>query len=237
LDSAIPAIPLDAISAFLDRSRVVDRKVLNDAAYVISGHEGRIALGKGDIIYSRDGFVGEIEQYNTYGVFREGGRFVDPDTGEELGVEAKEIGMGRIIDKDDDVGTMKLSSTEEEVRYEDRLLPTEESSVIPTFFPSAPKKEDIEGRIIAILGGVSQIGQYDVIAINRGERDQLEVGNIMAIYHESGQARDRIRKEMVQLPPQRAGLMMIFKTFEKMSYALVLKAERPLAVKDLVRQP
>ena len=236
LDSAIPAIPLDAINAFLNRTRVVERQVLNDAAYIVAGHEGRITLGKDDKVYSRDGLKGIADLYNVYGVFRPGELFVDPDTGEELGVEAQEIGMGRIIAKDDDIGTMNLSSTEEEVRLEDRLLPTEEANVIPTFFPSAPSQE-LEGSIIAVLGGVSQIGQYDVVAINKGEREQLEVGNIMAIYHQSGKARDRIRKELVQLPPERAGLLMIFKTFEKMSFALVLKAERPLAVADLVRNP
>ena len=108
--------------------------------------------------------------------------------------------------------------------------------VVPTFFPSSPKSEP-DAKIISVLGGVSKVGQFDVVAINRGERDEIEVGNVMAIYHMSGAVKDRIRNDIVDLPPERGGLLMVFRVFEKMSYGLVLKAQRPLAVFDELRSP
>ena len=162
--------------------------------------------------------------------------YIDPDTGEELGVQAMEVGLGKIIGKERDISTLKLSSSEEEIRLKDRLLPTGENKVIPTFFPSAPEG-DVSGKIISVLGGVSQVGQYDVVAINRGEREGFEVGNVLAIYHNNGKVLDRIKNELVQLPSERAGILMVFRVFEKMSYGLVLKAQRPLAIMDELRNP
>ena len=236
LDTVIPAIPLDVISPFLKRSRVTDQKTLDEAAYVISGHEGRIATGAGDLLYGRDGTVGELAQFSTYGAYHPGQAYVDPDTKELLGIEALEVAVGKVIAKDDDISTIRLVSSEREVVPEDRLLPSEEEKVIPTFFPSSPENE-ITGKIISVLGGVTQLGPYDVVAINLGERESIDVGNIMAIYHDSGMVKDRVKNEMVQLPPERAGILMVFRTFEKMSYALVLKAQRPLSIGDELRNP
>ena len=236
LDTVIPAIPLDAIDAFLTRSRIVDEETLAGAAYVISGHEGRIVSGAGDKLYARDGLVESANLYSTYGVYRPGDHYIDPDTNEDLGVEALEMGLGKIIKKDADISTMRLNTSVEEIRLKDRLLPTEEIQVVPTFFPSPPSQE-INGKIISVLGGVTQVGQYDVVAINKGERDQIVVGNVLAIYHKSGQVKDRVRNELVQLPSERGGILMVFRVFEKMSYALVLKAQRPLAVLDELRNP
>ncbi len=236
LDTVIPAIPLDAISAFLKRSRVVDAEVLAQATYVIAGHEGRIITGGGDKLYARDYQDGGVTLYSSYGVYRPGDPYVDPDTGEVLGIEALEVGLGKIIEKEDEVSVMRLASSEQEIRLRDRLLPTEQVDVVPTFFPSSPKNEP-DAKIISVLGGVGQVGQFDVVAINRGAREEIEVGNVMAIYHMSGAVKDRIRNDVVELPPERGGLLMVFRVFEKMSYGLVLKAQRPLAVMDELRSP
>lgn len=235
IDSVIPAIPLGSIDAFLTRSRVVTVGQMNAAPYVVSGHEGRIISGGGDSLYARD-LNQELELYTSYGIFRPGNVYVDPDTGENLGLEALEVGTGKVVEKSGDVATLALNTSTEEVRLRDRLLPTQEELLIPTFFPSSAKL-DSNGKIIAVLRGVSQVGQYDVVALNRGERDKVEVGNVMAIYHDAGTVKDRIRNELIALPLERAGMLMVFKVFEKMSYGLVLKAQRPLAVFDEVRNP
>ncbi len=235
IDSVIPAIPLGAIDAFLTRSRVVTADEMSSAPYVVSGHEGRIIAGGGDSFYARD-MEQQLKLYSTYGIFRSGNIYVDPDTGENLGLEALEIGMAKVVETSGDIATMALNSSNEEVRLQDRLLPTKDEKLIPTFFPSSPEL-DSNGKIIAVLHGVSQVGQYDVVAINRGERDRVAIGNVMAIYHNAGTVKDRIRNEVIALPLERAGMLMVFKVFEKMSYALVLKAQRPLAVYDEVRNP
>jgi len=236
LDTVIPAIPLEAIDAFLTRSRVVDSATLNNASYVISGHEGRILSGAEDKLYARDHLDNGLTLYSTYGVYRPGDAYIDPDTNEILGVEALEVGQGKVIQKDDDISTLRMNTTTEEVRLQDRLLPTEESKLIPTFFPSAAKLAQ-PAKIISVLGGVTQVGQYDVVAVNRGERENIEVGNVMAVYHKSGTVKDRMKNDIVELPPERAGILMVFKVFDKMSYGLILEAQRPLSLYDELRNP
>jgi len=90
---------------------------------------------------------------------------------------------------------------------------------------------------MAVEGGVSQVARMDVVVINRGEREGLMVGNVLQIFKEGGVIRDRIAGDSVQLPDEKAGLLMIFRSFEKMSYGLVLEAERPLSVGDRVSNP
>jgi hypothetical protein len=161
---------------------------------------------------------------------------VDPETQEVLGREAIYIGLGQAVGQEDDIATMYMLNSREEVQIGDRVLPTEERRVDSTFFPSAPEST-IDGQIIAVFGGVTQVGQFDVVVINRGERENMKVGNVLAIYKRGALARDRVANETIRLPAERAGLMMVFRTFEKLSYGLVLMAETPLAVSDLVKNP
>ena len=232
LESAIPAIRLDAIQSFLVQNRVVEPNVLTGAPYVIQGERERLVLGAGDRLYVR-GVLPDSESFN---VVREGNLYVDPVTQEILGQEASYIGLGQAVAQEDDIATMFMSSSREEVQIGDRILTTEERRVDSTFFPSAPQ-DDIKGEIISVFGGVTQVGQFDVVVINRGEREGIDVGNVLAIYKRGALARDRIANETIRLPSERAGLMMVFRTFEKLAYGLVLMADRPLSVTDEVKNP
>jgi hypothetical protein len=232
LESAIPTIRLDAIQGFLVQNRVVEPQQLNAAPYVIQGENERLVLGAGDRLYVR----GVLPDSESFSVVRRGPLYVDPETGEVLGQEATYIGLGQTVAQDNDIATMLLRSTREEAQIGDRILPTEERKVDSTFFPSAPDG-DVNGQIISVFGGVTQVGQYDVVVINRGVREGMEVGNVLAIYRRGALARDRIAKENVRLPSERAGLLMLFRVFDKLAYGLVLQTERPLAVEDEVRNP
>lgn len=232
LESAIPAIRLDAIQGFLVNNRIVDPSVLDGAPYVVQGDSERLVLGAGDRLYVR-GLLPESESFN---VVRRGPLYVDPQTKEVLGREATYIGLGQAVAQENDVATMFMTDTREEVQIGDRVLPTEERRVDSTFFPSAPDGA-VDGEIISVFGGVTQVGQFDVVVINRGEREGVAVGNVLAIYKKGALARDRIANETIRLPSERAGLMMVFRTFEKLSYALVMVTERPLAVFDEVKNP
>jgi hypothetical protein len=136
----------------------------------------------------------------------------------------------------DDIATVDIIRTYEEVRPGDNLLPSEDRSVDSVFFPSAPDV-DIEAQIIAVEGGVTQVGKFNVVMINRGEREGLQVGNVLAIYKTGEVVADRVRGGKVALPDERAGLLMVFRTFEKMSFGLVLETDRALAVNDKLRNP
>jgi len=230
----IPAIPLDAIAPFLNRSRVVSGAEIEASPYVVAGDQRRIVLGAGDQLYAR----GEFDDANpAYAVFRKGDPYIDPDTQENLGISAKDIALTKVLSIDDDIATLHVNTSNEEIRIGDHLLPTDEGVVDSTFHPSRPDG-DVDGTIIAVLGnGVTQVGQYHVVAINRGEREGIKRGNVLSIHQKGEIVKDRKANELIQLPDQRAGIMMIFRTFEKVSLGLVLKADRPLAVLDKVHNP
>jgi hypothetical protein len=232
LESAIPAIRLDAIQSFLVQNRIVEPEELMAAPYVLQGEGERLVLGAGDRLYVR-GVLPDSEGFN---IVRRGPLYVDPDTKEVLGQEATYIGLGQTVAQEGDIATMLLRSTREEAQIGDRVLPTEERRVDSTFFPSAPADE-VDGQIISVFGGVTQVSQYDVVVINRGEREGIQSGNVMAIYKRGALAKDRIANETVRLPSERAGLMMVFRVFEKLSYGLVLVTDRALEITDEVRNP
>ncbi len=230
---AIPSIPLDEINSFLSRSRVMTAEELEKAPHVVSGEAKRLVLGKGDRLYARGEFDTGVP---VYGIYRKGETYVDPDTGELLGVQAIDIGSGKMRALEGEIATLLMTRTTEEVRVGDRLLVEETRPIDSTFFPSAPSF-DVDATIIAVEGGVTQVGKYDVVIINRGEREGMEVGNVLAVYKDGGTIKDRVKGDVVELPDERAGLVMVFRTFEKLSLGLVLEADRPLAIKDLVRNP
>lgn len=230
---AIASIPLDRINNFLSRSRVVDEGQLEIAPYVVSGESQRLITGEGDRVYARGEFDPSIA---AYGIYRKGQTYIDPVTKEVLGIEAIDIASARMRALDEDIATLAITRSTQEVRLGDRLLEGEERSIDSTFYPSAPETE-VDGEIIAVEGGVTQVGKMSVVVINRGEREGMKVGNVLAIYKLGGTVRDRVKGDFVKLPDERAGLMMVFRVFEKLSLALVLEAERPLSVKDKVKNP
>lgn len=232
-DDAISAIPLDKIDVFLSRSRIVEPGDLEKSPYILAGQQQHVIVGAGDRAYARGNFA---SQYSNYGIYRKGQSFKDPETKEFLGVYAQGIGTVSVVAMGDDVATLDVVRTYEEVRPGDNLLPSEDRSVEAIFFPSAPDT-DINAQIIAVEGGVTQVGKFNVVMINRGDREGLQVGNVLAIYKTGEVVADRVKGGKVVLPDERAGLLMVFRTFEKMSFALVLEADRALAINDKARNP
>nr|WP_298111970.1 LysM peptidoglycan-binding domain-containing protein [uncultured Pseudomonas sp.] len=231
---AIPAIPLEAINSFLLSNRIVDTPEQFEAApYIVAGNAERVVSGSGDRVYARGSFD---ESAPVYGIFRQGKTYIDPETQEFLGINADDIGGGEIVAEEGDIGTMMLTRTTQEVRLGDRLFPTEERAINSTFMPSEPANE-IRGLILDVPRGVTQIGQFDVVTLNKGARDGLVEGNVLAIYKTGETVRDRVTGESVKIPDERAGLLMVFRTYDKLSYALVLNATRQLAIMDKVRNP
>lgn len=232
LTTAIPAIPLDAISQFLNESRIVDREELEAAPYVLVGKGDHILTGAGDDLFAR----GDVGDYKSMGIFRSNKTYVDPETNEFLGLEAKSIAKAKVKAINGEVVTLNVQRSSSEILQGDRLLPTDDRTINSMFHPSEPEGE-VNGYMIDVVDGVSQIGQYAVVVINKGERDGVKEGNVLAVYKKGGIVQDPYTKEKIELPADRAGVLMVFRTFEKMSYGLVLKALRPLSLMDEVRNP
>jgi hypothetical protein len=235
LERAIPVIPLDQIDAFLLRHRIVDTDSFGRAAYVLAGDQGHLISAPGDLIFSRGGFP---EGERVFGIYRPGQVYRDPVSQELLGMEARDIGSAELVSgAAEEVKELEIVRVTEEVRIRDRLLPMQERILDATFHPRPPGGQIEDGFMIAVDGGVSQIGTWDIVVINKGVRDRLEIGHVLAIYQSGEVVYDEIAGENVQLPDARAGLAMVFEVFEKSSYAIVLKANRPLKILDKVRTP
>lgn len=236
LDSEIPAIPLDAIQSFLVSHRIVTKEDLETAPYVVAGHDDRIVLGAADYFYARDPNKNWEDASLAYGIYRGGETFFDPVTGENLGHEAQQIGLGKFIEQTDDIGRVKLIESDEEVRIGDVLLPTLQQRLQSVFHPKSPDIE-IDGRIIHVFAGVRNVSQYDVVVINKGSREQLEMGDVLATYRVGEKVRDRKTNELLQLPSERSGLLVVFRVFEKLSFGLIVKSYKSITVMDEVKNP
>ncbi len=181
------------------------------------------------------------EQIGTYEVVRPGQVYEDPETGETLGYEVIRLADARVTRSksgDDEVTTLTISRAYQEILNGDRLLPNEQQKLDFHFFPRPPERA-INGQIISVFHGLSQIGQYNVVVVNKGQEDGLEPGHVLAIYQEGGTAKDPHSRFglHVELPDERAGIMMVFRTYERVSYALVMEAYRSLHIHDRVTNP
>jgi nucleoid-associated protein YgaU len=231
---AIPSIPLGAINSYLLSNRIVDDPAtFKNAPYIVAGNAESVLSGVGDRVYARGNFD---SAHTVYGIFRQGKTYTDPVTGKVLGINADDIGSGEVVAHEGDVATLILQRSTQEVRLADRLFTSEERPINSTFFPSAPDVK-IDGLIIDVPRGVTQIGVFDVVTLDKGRRDGLVEGNVLAIYKTGEQVRDDVSGERIKIPDERSGLLMVFRTYEKLSYGLVLHATRSLTVMDKVRNP
>lgn len=234
LSVAIPAIPLQAIKRYLNDSRVVKLDELEKAPYVVSGSDNHIVAGAGDRVYVRGK---PLEEGGTYGVYRAGVRYVDPDTQKVLGYEAMAVGVGKISAVNAGVGSFDITRTiDQEVRIEDKLLTLEERVVPSVFQPHNPAGVR-PGRIIRVFGSIDSAANNSVIVINRGSMDGVRQGDTFALYEHGKTIVDRVSNEPVKLPSEREGLAMVFRTFDKVSYALVLRGTGVIKVGDEIRPP
>lgn len=230
---AIPAIPREFIDGFLSDNQIIDPNDINTAPYILGGAEGRLVLGQGDRLYARGKFE---PAFPAYDIYRAGESYYDPVTEEFLGFEGLNLGMVSFENLEKDIATLTVVRSNQNLSVGDRLLSTDDDTLIGTYFPSAPET-DIRGHVLAVMRGVKAIGQFDVVLLSKGAREGLTPGNIMNIWRIGDVVVDPVEKERVRLPSEQAGLLMVFKTFEKMSYGLVLEANRPMGVGDEVRAP
>lgn len=234
-DDAIAMIPFDAISPYLNSSRVVSKDELANAPYIIDFVGEHLIAGTGDEIYVRSILKPEFLTYTTY---RLGETYINPQSGEILGYAAEYIADNTIVNLGDPA-TLRITNANSVVRRGDRLMPTSTDTLVFNYFPKPPKKF-IQGLIISVLNGVQEIGTYDIIVLNKGARDGLKVADILTIMQAGKVISDPYNKnqdEWVTLPDQKAGVAMVFRVFDRVCYALVMQATRNIRKLDKVQTP
>ncbi|MCL6268535.1 LysM peptidoglycan-binding domain-containing protein [Sansalvadorimonas sp. 2012CJ34-2] len=234
LVDAIPAIPLDAIHSFLGVSRVMDSQdAIEKAPRVLANGQERVISGAGDTLYARGDFSRGDRKY---GAFRSGETYKDPKTGEELGILMQHVGSLTMKGLQNDVATMFVTKATKEVRVNDRLLVSEERRLATSFSPDTPDNPYVEGVIIDVVGGIHNIGIFNNVVVNLGSKDRMKDGDVLAIYR-SRNSKDKRSGQTLKLPAQRVGLVMIYRTYSKVSFAVVMQATQPLATGDVLKAP
>ncbi|WP_136248005.1 LysM peptidoglycan-binding domain-containing protein [Halomonas borealis] len=230
---AIAPIPLSSVRLFLRDHRVIDDPASLEAlGYVVGGDDGRLISGAGDRFYAR----GRMPESGRMGLYRRGERYLDPTSGDPLGLELERVGEARWLRQEGDIAVLEATQAYQEIRNGDIVLPREASELATEFQPRAPDRA-VEGHILSVPGGVRFIGRGRMVALDRGIRDGLAPGHVLAVEQRGELVDDPRTGEPLRLPGEQAGLVMVVHPFEKMSYGLVMRASHPLEVGDRLSTP
>lgn len=232
---AIAMIPMGAIRPFLISPKVLNEDELNSTPYIVAFADEHIIAATNANIYVRAILKRDFMYYTTY---RVGETYKDPDTDEILGYEAIHIADNTVIALGDPA-TLSTTRALREVRLGDHLMPAEEVNLDFNFYPIAPS-EKIDATIIASMVASQEIGQFDIVVLNKGAKDGLKLGHILDTVQEGQLIKDPYNQtghELVKLPNRKSGSLLIFRTFDRVSYGLIMHASRNIRVLDKVRTP
>lgn len=226
---AVEPIPMEIAQAFLREHRVVDNaEALQALAYVIAGDDRRLISGAGDQLYAR----GDVPLHGQLGIYRQSETYQTLE-GTPLGIELTKVGAARHISSEGDIVQLEVVSSHQEVRVNDIVLPLDDLEQSTELIPRAPLNA-IEGRIIAVPGGVRFIGRFQIVTLDRGTLDGLQPGHVLQVNQQGELINDPRTQELIQLPNTEAGVVMVFKPYDHVSYALVMQASNVLEVGDQV---
>ncbi len=262
-DASIPTLAPSAIEPFLTEAMIVDEASFATAPRIVATQEGRVLLSRGDRAYARGEYAGGGATGNPlsdargetqdFRVFRNAKPLKDPTTQEILGYEAQYVGKAELVrgeseaettDQDGKAqietvpATIDIVATKEEIRVGDRLIP-EPARELLSYVPHAPAMP-VTGRVVSVYGdAVALVAENQVVVLNRGTFDGLERGHVMALYKDGQRLRDKTDSAwpQIKLPNERNGLMMVFRTFDHLSYALVLQVSDGVKVGDRFANP
>ena len=238
-EQAIPSIPPKFIEPFLSQPLVIEEGGLQQAPRIVASQEGTVYLGAGNVAYVSG--IGESKEAN-WQIFRQGRPLLDPDTNRTLGFEAIFLGSARVLSVGEPA-TMRIVSSTQEISQGDRLVPA--GPAVMNQYAPHPPKSFVSGRIIAVFGGLlnSEGGKNSIVSINKGSRDGLEMGHVLAIIRTGATIPDpqstksRDYAPQIRLPDERYGLAFVFRVFSGVSYALIMDSSRSVAPGDFVRTP
>ena len=250
LSSAIRAIPYDLLMDFAGRPQLLDRETARQAPHVVGMRDRHIVGSDQNEIYARG--VGEVPVGSRFTIISVGNELRDPDDGDLLGYMGHFAGTGQVLDtsntgrRDEPITHLQVIESGREILQGDRLFPAE-VDVGADFVPSAPTNKDINGRVVAVVDGVYVAGKYQVLAVNRGKRDGLVPGNVLAIFDQGETVADRASAsfwrrnasnyENVRLPKERSASVLLFSIHERMSYGLVVESTQVIRIGDYLKHP
>jgi hypothetical protein len=247
LDGAIPTIPYSAISAFLSRPSVLTKEQIREAPHIVAFRDDHVVAGTGHEVYIADL---QAAPNSRFSVVHVGDPLRDPDDNNVVGYEGIYTATA-LVSKPGSPAKALLIDTSRETVQGDKVLAADLD--VPLNFMLRAPRNDVHGRIISVMDGTQAIGQYQIVVINRGKRHGIDAGHVLAVDQAGKVVRDVYGKQSgftralggvgtsfaqkVKLPDERAGTLLIFKSFDRISYGLIIGAANVIHVQDVVHNP
>lgn len=244
---AVAAIPSGVIEPFLTQPLIIETDELAHAPRIVATQENHVFLGKNDKAYVR----GELNGGSSFQVFRPGQPLKDPATGSVLGYEAFYLGTLMLRAEasraapngNSDVHTFVVASARQEMGTGDMLLQAPPTPM-RNYMPHPPERQ-VDGRVMSVYGGVSYAGQNQVVSVNRGALDGLDIGSVLQLYHTGRTVPDAgadkgwlgMGRPQVKLPDEQYGSLFIFRVFKHIAYGLIMQVTEPVEVGDVANSP
>ncbi len=232
LSQAVASIPFEDVAAFLSSGVVLEKSQAEELPYLLETRGDHLIASAGNEVYVRG--LGADMPSTRYNVVHVGDPMYDPDDDRLIGYHGIVVGEGSLR-RTGDPATVALTSTKQEAVMGDLFIPAAVDAPL-NFFPRSPSS-NIDGSIIHVVGGVSQIGQYMVVVMNRGSSNGLSVGDVLSVFQAGPVVKDRVSGGKVELPDEKAGTVMVFKTYDRISYGLVMEATDAIHINDAIRNP
>ncbi|WP_313205948.1 peptigoglycan-binding protein LysM [Psychrobacter faecalis] len=234
--NSIPPIPWSAIQHWLDKTIIVNPADFNTTPYILASKKGNLITASGDKVYAKGVplIVGQ-----RYGIYREGEKYVEPKTQKIIGLEVTQVATGLVTSTETNgVTSLQLiDSYGKEVREGDRVFVELNNSIPPVFYPT-PATVNRGGMIVRVMDSISSAAKGSVVAINLGSAHGAKPGDVLTVFQKGAVIRDiKDNDTPVRLPSEPTGMVMVFNTFDNISYAYVLDSELPLNVGDQLLPP
>jgi hypothetical protein len=238
----VQSIPSGVIEPFLSMPLIVEEGELNGAPRIAAIEDNHVYLGKDDKLYVR----GVLNGGSSFQVFRPGSPLKDPETGRLIAYEAVYLGTVKLQAEAKpgvDVHTFTVSSSKQEMGVGDRLMPAPPTPM-RNYVPHQPERQ-VRARVLSIYSGVTYAGQNQVVSVNRGSLDGLDVGAVLQLYHFGQTVADPggkqgvmgLGKTMIKLPDEQVGTLFIFRVFKHVSYGLIMQVTKPVEIGDVAKSP
>jgi len=250
---AITTLPLTMIRPFLTYEQALSEKEIKDLPYVLGANEQVKNAGQGHILYIR----GQLEQGASYGIYRKGKAYIDPETENLLGYETVLVGTAKAFRSgnpdQNEPASVAVIDVKQEIRQGDRLLPAAQGQSLPAFFVMTKPEQSIEGLIIDTTSDLREFSKWDIVVLNKGELADVKPGHMFSIYRQSPSVVDTkqgpvyttdatkyqeitggVSGESLTMPREKVGELMVFKVSERTSFAIVTGTKRPIRVGDAI---
>ena len=238
LNNTIPVIPLEYIKHWLERSSIIAADALQGTPYILGTSDQRVLAAKGQSVYARGA---GLEVGQRYGVYREGEPYMLTDANGQkfnAGIELTQVAAGIAVRGENDITTLELTDTyNAEVRRGDRVLPIYDPMLPTLFYPTHAENVSTGGQVLRVMGSIGTAAKHSVVAIDRGTLHGVQSGHVFSVAQKGEVVTDPKTKERVQLPGERIGNIMVFKSFDHISYAYVLDSELPIKVGASLQAP